>query len=371
MSAMDSTLTHLFLGLADSTLPARHAREFGTFGQQDALFKLAAAKSRRMARLQERFSTSRPHRLLLGPRIADLDPELPGWTVEPLDRGFFDMTTSSDFEARIARLEDAVVIVNNNDIIGSPAGGLPSYCEFFSHCERTLFIGWDWDNHHWLERSTLLAAYTDIYAPAHAENLYLLTRYNASTMGPVYCATVQWRRSFLAEQLPTILQQARSDMPLGLHIPYGSFVFRNRVVGTLNQYYPTVGFSNPEFHNRSASERLREWISHKAHWIVPVLNDVPIRIFDALVTGGIPLLPQSLRHLAPACDIGEEHCVFYGPEDIIDPQRVVARANALFDRGGAYGIAARHRLALENHHGNSRVAEMLGVAATQFDWSTR
>ena len=66
-----------------------------------------------------------------------------------------------------------------------------------------------------------------------------------------------------------------------------------------------------------------------------------------------------------------EHCVFSGPEDIIDPPRVVARANALFDRGGAYGIAARLRLALENHHGNSRVAEMLGAAVTQFDWSTR
>jgi hypothetical protein len=368
---MDSALTQLFLSLADSTLPARHAREVGAFGQQDALFKLAATKSRRLARLQDRFSARRPHRLLLGPRIADLDTDLPGWKVERLDRGFFDRTSGSDFEARTARLEDAVVIVNNNDITASAAGGLPSYCEFFSHCERTVFIGWDWDNHHWLERSTLLAAHTDMYAPAHAENLYLLTRYNACTMGPVHCATVQWSRSFLAEQLSAILQQARSDMPLGLHIPYGSFVFRNRVVGTLNQHYPTVGFSNPEFHNRSALERLREWMSHKTHWIVPVLNDVPIRIFDALATGGIPLLPQSLRHLAPACDLGEEHCVFYSPEDIIDPQHVVARANALFDRGGSYGIAARHRLAVEHHHGDSRIAEMVAMAAAQFGWSTR
>jgi hypothetical protein len=366
---MDTTITRLFLGLPEATLPARHARELGSFGQHEALFHLAAAKSRRLARLQEHFAAAPPRRLLLGPRIVDLDPELPGWTVERLDKGFFDAPPGPEFESRAARLDGAVVIVNNNDIGGTGGDSVPAYCDFYARCERTLFVGWDWDNHHWLDRSTLLAAHSDLYAPGHEENLYLLTRYNACTVGPVYCATVQWSRRFLAAQLPAILQQPRSDAPLGMHIPYGNFVYRNRVVGTLNKHYASVGFSDPTFHARSAAERLQEWASHKAHWIVPVLNDVPIRIFDALATGGVPLLPQSLRHLAPARDIGPGHIVFYGPQDIIEPQAVVAQANALFDRGGADGIAARHRLALEQHHGNARIAQMLGFAAAQFGWS--
>lgn len=367
---MDATITGIFLGLPESTLPARHGSEMAAFGQQDTFFMLAAAKSRRLARLQEHFVDKPPRRLLLGPRIIDIDPAPPGWTVERLEKGFFDQPLGPDFQARCARLEGAVVIVNNNDIGGTPIDGVPPYGYFFAHCERTLFIGWDWDNHHWLERSTLLAAHCDLYAPAHEENLYLLTRYNACTVGPVYSATVQWSRRFLSDQLPAIVQRPRSDAPLGMHIPYGNFPYRNRVVTTLNKHYPTVGFSDPSFHARTAADRLLEWASHKVHWIAPVMNDVPIRIFDALVTGGIPLLPKSLRHLAPARDIGPDHLVFYGPGDIVEPQAVVARANALFDRSGADGIVARHRLSLDQHHGNSRIAQLLGFAASQFGWSS-
>lgn len=364
---MDISITRVFLGLSEPTLPPRHSRELSTFGQQDLFFQLAALKSRRLQQLQQTFSASPPRRLVLGPRIVDLDPQPPGWTVERLAPGFFDVAPGPELEARCAQLADALVIVNNNDL--GRRDGPPPFCDFFARCERTVFVGWDWDNHHWLDRSAMLATHCDLYAPAHLENLYLLTRYNPCTVGPVPCGTVQWGYRRLAQQLPRLIEQTRSDQPLGMHIPYGSFVQRNRIVSTLNRHYPTVGFSDPSFHDRSAEERLVEWSSHKAHWIVPVLNDVPIRLFDALATGGIPLVPLSLRHLAPVRDIPAPHIVFYGPQDVIDPQPVVARANALFDEGGADGIAARHRLALQQHHGNVRVAEMMAFAARQFGWA--
>lgn len=365
---MDTTTTRLFLSLAEPALLARHGLEAAAFGQQEALFHLAAAKAQRSAVLQAHFSEQPPRRLLLGPRIVDLDPRLPGWTVERLPQGFFGSRNAEELESRCARLEDAVVIVNNNDLVGTAGGELPPYCDIFARCERTAFIGWDWDNHHWLDRSSVLAAHCDIYAPAHEENLYLLTRLNACTVGPVYSATVQWSREFLANQLPLIVQQSRSEAPLGMHIPYGQFGYRNRVVSTIGRHFPSVGFSDPSFHGRSAADRLHEWAGHKLHWIVPVLNDVPIRIFDALVTGGIPLLPQSLRHLAPVRELAP-YCAFYGPSEIVDPRPLVAHANAMFDAGGADGIVERHRLALRAHHGNARVEQMLGFAAAQFGWS--
>ena len=354
------------MGLQDGQLSARQSRELSAFGQQDMFFQLSALKATRMQRLKHVFESNPPRRLLLGPRIANLDPVIEGWQVEGLPEGFFEASDPVQLNERCHHLGDAVVVVNNNDL--GRTVSQPMLCDFYARCERTLFIGWDWDNHHWLDRSTVLAAHTDLYAPGHQENLYLLTRYNASTIGPVYCASVQWSRQILCGRVPMLLEQERSDAPLGMHIPYSQFSYRSRVVSTLSQQFPQVGFSAPSFHSRTEDQRLLEWASHKAHWIVPVLNDVPIRIFDALITGGIPLVPQSLRHLAPANNIDRAHIVFYTPNDIIEPQAVVARANALFDHGGADGMMYRHRYALDHHHGTTRLQQMLGFAADEFGW---
>jgi len=359
--------------MVDPGLPQRHSQELSAFGQQDALFHLAVAKQQRMRHLRAVFAESSghpqhlPRRFLLAPHIANLDPAFPGWQIERLGADFFDAADLPTLQRRCASLAGAVVVLNNNDLSGS--SNQAAYCELFKACADTLFIGWDWDNHHWLDRSTLLAAHTDLYAPSHLENLYLLTRCNAALVGPVPCASVQWSRRFLNDHLVLLLQQARSNLPLGMHIPYAAFSHRNRVISTLNRHYSTVGFSDPKFHARSAEERLLEWASHKAHWIVPVLNDVPIRIFDALITGGVPLVPSSLRHLAPVSGIGEQHVVFYGSADVVEPQAVVARANALFDQSGVDGIVARHRLALDLHHGNTRLAQMLAAASLELGWS--
>ena len=38
--------------------------------------------------------------------------------------------------------------------------------------------------------SLMLAAHTDLYFPAHQENMFLLSRMNALTCGPVPCASI-------------------------------------------------------------------------------------------------------------------------------------------------------------------------------------
>jgi hypothetical protein len=261
-------------------------------------------------------------------------------------------------------LEDSIVIANNNDLASQLVPN--PFATLYGECERTIFVTWDWDNHHWLELSTFLAAHSDIYAPAHHENLYLLSRYNWLSCGPVYCASVQWPHAYLADQLGAMLSVARSDAPLGMHIPYAQFAFRMRVVSTLTRQFPSIGFSDSKFHDRTRDDRLQEWMGHKLHWIVPVLNDVPIRIFDALATGGIPVVPESMRLLPSVGAIPREHILFYGPSDIIEPGPLVARGNALFDAGGRDQIAARHRYALAEQHGQTRVRQMLGAVREVF-----
>src|SRR5581483_5939078 len=108
--------------------------------------------------------------------------------------------------------------------------------------------------HHWLDVSSFLAAHSDLYAPAHHENLYLLTRYNWATTGPVYCGAVQWSGQFFVEHLQQMLAAERSAEPLGKHSGYEPFKFRNRVVTTLGQHYPSIGFATRNFHVRTPED---------------------------------------------------------------------------------------------------------------------
>ncbi len=356
-----NSITRMFASLPESDLPTRQVREYVRFAQHEAFFHLAAAKAGRLAALRESFARSGLRKVWLSANLAGFDCQLAGIEVGFLKKNHFQEADPASRAAKKEELRGAAVIINNNDV-GSPEGRL-GFAEFFADCQETCFIGWDWDNHHWLDVSTFLAAHSDIYAPAHHENLYLLSRYNWLIAGPVYCSTVQWPRRFLAEHLHDILTAERSPAPLGMHIPYPEFAFRIQVITTLSQHYPSIGFSSRAFHGRTPEDRLAEWYSHKTHWIAPVLNDVPIRIFDALVSGGIPIVPDSMRFLPTIAAIPRQHIAFYSPLDIVDPKSVVERANARFDDGGRDGIVARHRLALDHFHGDTSVRRMLDCAA--------
>jgi len=356
-----ASISQIFASLPDSDLPSRQVAEYAKFAQGEAFFHLAVAKDSRINKLKAQFAKNGIRKVFLSANLAGFGCVIEGIEVEVLEKDFFLESDSVRRLQKMAQIEGSIVIINNNDA-GSPDARM-AYAGFYEKCESTCFIAWDWDNHHWLELSTFLSAHTDVYAPAHHENLYLLSRYNWHIAGPIYCTSVQWSRKFITEQLTNMLTAQRSDAPLGMHIPYSQFSFRIQVISTLNQHYPSIGFSSRSFHVRTPEDRMKEWYSHKTHWIAPVLNDVPIRIFDALMSGGVPIVPASLGLLPPVNQIPRQHIVFYTASDIVNPAAVVSRANQLFDEGGQDGIVERHRFALTHHHGNTSVQRMLNCAA--------
>jgi hypothetical protein len=357
-------LTQTFLSIPDRDLPARQAGEYISFSQHELFFHLAIAKNAKLMQLRKHYKRQMPCKVMLGPRFAGFECCVDGYEISVLERDFFRLTGGEQDEEKKRRLSDSIVIVNNNDIASQDAR--VAYSKFTQECITTCFVAWDWDNHHWLELSTFLAAYSDFYAPSHHENLYLLSRYNWLLIGPVYCATEQWPKKFLTDNLDRMLQAERSSLPLGMHIPHPRFDFRMQVVNTLNKFYPSIGFSNPDFHHRSREDRFNEWCAYKTHWIAPVLNDVPIRLFDALITGGIPIVPESMRYLPPIAQIPRQFIAFYSAADIVNPEPLVAYANELFDLSGKSGIVERHRYALENHHSDISIAHILKVVHEQF-----
>jgi hypothetical protein len=365
---MDRSISSAFQSVPNPSFPADHAKNLTTHGQQEALFHLARHQSARVKQLRTYFGKKNVSKLFIGTNINGFDMRSPGWEVTTVGADFF-LSGNGPAAARPREdLEGAIVLLNNNDL--ARLGHGPVWSDFQALHDKTLFILWDWDNHHWLEHSVFCAAHCDLYVPAHQENLYLLSRYNWAIAGPVPTASVQWSRRFLVENTVHLLNGARSNMPLGMHVPYANFTFRNSVVQTLSSQYPSIGFSTQNFHLRTSSDRLQEWASHKLHWIMPVLNDVPIRIFDALITGGIPIVPASLQSLTPINSLPREHVLFFSPEAVLHPEALVTEAVARFDRGGPDQLLARHRYALDCHHGTARIAEILKHAKDRFGFVT-
>ena len=350
---MADTISEHFFRFAHRRMPDKQVADYIAYTQDEFYFQLALHKKNRIDLLREHFSHTKVRKIIISGNLRSIGFKLEGYDIVYLEHFFFSTSDGQTLDQKIALLEDSIVLVNNNDI--AREGGMSTYAEIYSRCNTTIFAGWDWDNHHWMELSTFLAAHSDMYIPAHNENLYLLTRFNWLTAGPVHIGTVQWSKKYLSDHLPDMLSIERSDSPLGKHNPYDAFRFRMQAIITLNQHYQTIGFNDGSFHSRTDNERLREWASHKSHWVVPVLNDVPIRIFDALITGGIPIVPESLRYLPPVCNIKREYILFYSALDILMPEKIVAAANELFDNGGLEKMVERHVYALKRHHGTHAI----------------
>lgn len=327
--------------------------------QDNSFFQLAFVKQQRRAALHEVFRGKLLKKIWISNNIRLLKPQLENIETGYLEKDFFLDHTTVSIEEKAISLNRSLVVFNNNDVHLN--GNLQNFLALFEQCADTIFLAWDWDNHHWLSLSCPLAAFSDIYCPSHYENLYPLTRFNAAT-APAPCGVVQWTSEFFASHVHAIEHAERTNQPLGKHIFYAGFDYRNQAIATLHPHYPDIGFSTHQFHELTPEQKFDEWIRYKLHFIVPVLNDVPIRLFDAWITGGIPLVPESLRFSPVFSDANADDIVFYTAADLIDPVNLIERAIRLFDRGGVAAILRRHAYGLAHHHGDRRIQRMLEAA---------
>jgi hypothetical protein len=143
-----------------------------------------------------------------------------------------------------------------------------------------------------------------------------------------------------------------------MHVFYENYPRRNRAIATLAQSFPTVGFATNAFKGRSDLDNLKEWAAHKTHWIVPVLAGVPIRIYNALVTGGIPILPSFYKNLPEISILGTLPS-YYQVADLLQAAAVNDEAVARFDAGGESALVARLSDAIQHHHIDARCEQLL------------
>jgi hypothetical protein len=314
--------------------------------QQDFIYELVKLKNQRVRTLKETLPQNFSGKIYLTDHIFHAVRYMPPKaTIE-----FFNMNTVESFEP------NSIVILSNNNVMVD--NHLGKYFDFYLKHPSCVFVIWDFDNHHWFALSSMLAASSDLYVPTHSDQLELLSRYNNNMAGPIGSGTIQWSKEFLKDNIDIIKNTPRSTNPLGTHIEYPQFPLRQKNLNILHQTLPSVKLVDGSYHNRDMLDRFTEWCSHKAHWIVPVLNDAPIRIFDALITGGIPIIPRSLKYHRDVVNLWD-HVLFYDYVDIQNPLPITEKANNLFDERGIQGVLDRHHKVLYNYHVDSRVESIL------------
>jgi hypothetical protein len=208
--------------------------------------------------------------------------------------------------------------------------------------------------------SMLLA---DLYIPAHIESNLIASRFSSRFSVCIHPGVTQWSKSFLNEHLNIILEKKRLDLLFENHTNHKKFKYRSGIIKKLTQSYQKIESnhdeSNLSYHDRSKIDRLKEWVGYKSHWIVPTLNDLPIRFFDALVTGGIPIVPKSLMTYLEHLKVPSEFYETYDLADIEGPNVIVQKVVNKFDNEGEQGIMQRYRFVIDNFHAENTLQKVI------------
>jgi hypothetical protein len=276
-------------------------------------------------------------------------------TVEKITDSYLKETDIALLESDI-RLQNAIVVLTNNNVANI---GLRKYIEIYSKLSLSFFAIHDFDNHHWHELSFFLATFSDAYIPAHQSSYSIAGRINSNIISNIPCGTIQWSKEYLISSLDKILSSTRSNDPLGMHFYYPKFKYRNSVLNTLSKYSNHTGLRDSigsNFHALSQEDRLNEWVSHKFHWIVPVQNDLPIRFFDALITGGIPLVPHSLTSYLNNLGVPKNLYLTYNFSDILNPTQLFEPIIAI--EGNRESTLRSVNFALANFHVDSILSKI-------------
>jgi len=339
--------------------------------QDDDYFHLKLFKEARFDKIKNYFSRERRMKIYIADKYSHVVSERFKSLVDMnfLADNFFSDSNLLDVNEKIRQLEGSIIIFNSHMPQWSgQVSTLRNFIDIYFKTPNCIFVGWDWDNHHTVHISSIIAAGSDIYCHAHFNNDYEMASLNDRRFR-VSATTFQWREEVILNQINYLMTNQRSNEPLGWHVRYGLFGYREKVIHTLSQTHKQIGLleHGSSYFQRSELERLKDWGNHKAHWVVPTLNDLPCRVFDALITGGIPIMPMFLKNDPELSQLDEQDCEIYSANDIIDSNGVVTRAIEKFNQGGEVGIFRRINFVINNHTFSARLARMLKIIDDELD----
>jgi len=149
---------------------------------------------------------------------------------------------------------------------------------------------------------------------------------------------------------------------------YEEFPLRNEIISSLINKSLTwdIKLNNlydmDNYQYKTPTERIVEWTSYKSSLIVSTQDDIPIRFFDAMLTGSIPVVHvilkdqiESLEGIQPI----KNHICWFTEFDLIDFQVTITRATKIFEVEGLAGIKDRFNWAIKYHTRESVIKKIV------------
>ena len=219
----------------------------------------------------------------------------------------------------------------------------------------TLYFAWMWDNHHHHIANLRTAMLADVVFSSHwYAHQYL--NHPITLCGPhVPAYSRQWSVHRILQNYPDGLPVKRADEIFGGYGRYKWLPERNAFIERLIEEFPNHALSLvdiEDYFRLPIADRLADWVNHKVHLVVPVARDASTRLFEALMTGQIPLVPDNVRDLDRVISPELQRSLpivrwqFGSTESVRAAWR---EGIARFDSDGAVGVACRHAYARDHH----------------------
>lgn len=223
--------------------------------------------------------------------------------------------------------------------------------------EKAIIALWLWDNHisHLNNYNNALAS--DIVFPSHKyESAYL--KNPVSLLGiHVPACSAQWTINEATEVFQDNLSRPRNDKLLVNYVDY-PFSWRSSLLQKIKEYVDEADVllmqqgDRGRYFGKSKADQMKEWLQYKSTIILPIHKDVSTRVFDALLTGQIILVPDFITDfdevIKPDKQI-ELGVIRLHDLEINTIKSAIAKAVKVFDSQGESGIVARHKFALDSH----------------------
>ena len=224
-----------------------------------------------------------------------------------------------------------------------------------------LYFVWMWDNHHNYVTNLRTAMLADVVFSSHWHDHQYLN-YPITLCGPhIPLYSRQWSAHLIMKIYPDGLPTARADGIFGGFGHYRGLSERNAFIEQLMKQCPGHALSLVDvesYFRLPVTDRLAAWMNHKVHLMVPVARDVSNRVFEALMTGQIPLVPDDVPDLDRVVppDLQKSLPILrwqFGSAESV--QAAWRQGVSRFDSEGAVGVARRHAFARDHHSLTARL----------------
>lgn len=225
----------------------------------------------------------------------------------------------------------------------------------------SAYFAWMWDNHHHPVEQLRTAVLADCVFVSHWQQRdYLNHPLVFPGLHMPACAR-QWSGGLISAAYPAGLPAERRNGLFGGFGRYHWAETRNEFIASLMAACPGHALklgAVADYIALPEAARLALWAEHKVHITVPIAQDVSTRVFDALMTGQIPLVPWNvadLDRIVPP-DLQALLPILRYHAGSVDSAKAAWQAGLhRFDADGAAGIARRHAFARDHHDLSNRL----------------